>query len=117
MRRVIRLQSHRWGIRPSRLPSAGGEQAGGGRQELLGGGFRALERVASHDRPEAAAVTDGGDVVEHVLLARLRRASREDHEPAPREGCLDDVAYALGRRGNRDLPFLVYPLSFARCEP
>src|SRR5438128_9025207 len=76
------------------------------RQELERLGLLPLERVASDDGAEAAAVADGAHLVEDRLVL-VGGAAREDHDAPAVEGGLDHVAHALGERADGHLRRLV----------
>src|SRR5262249_1927786 len=72
------------------------------REELQRLWLLPLERVASDDRAEAAAIADGADLVEDLLVLG-GGAARENDGAAAVEGRLHDVPDALGERADRHL--------------
>src|SRR5262249_52161384 len=68
--------------------------------------LRALERVATDDRTEAAAVADRLDLLEN-RLAVLGLTAGEDHNPMPVEGGLHDVPNSIGEGLDRDVVLFV----------
>src|SRR6476469_6376217 len=77
--------------------------------------FFTLERVAAHDRAEAAAIADRAHFVEDLLISGCR-ASGEDDDAATSEGTLNHVLDTLGQGRNRDLVFLVNLLSLGQFD-
>src|SRR5919108_2880169 len=77
-----------------------------GAEELQRVGLLSLERVAPDDRPEPAAVADGADLIEDLVILRRGAAGEDDDAPAV-ERRLHDVAHALGQSPDRHLRGLV----------
>src|SRR5215470_4502684 len=72
------------------------------REELQRFRLLPLKRVASDDRAEAAAIADGANLVEDLLVLG-GGAARENDDAAAVERRLHDVPHALGERADRHL--------------